>query len=157
MRSTILDIPPPLPEASVPSLSEQLPTLQVKPSGNGHDRPYRFSFYSNSLPATIHARSFSELPAEDQTFEDLFSGIDSSSEHGNTRGVPIPNSGTTTPGLNGKVDSSEYTLRSGFLGSRSRNGNGHDSEFATWWLDVTSPTDEEMKMLSKVRDIFIIL
>ncbi|KAJ3573693.1 hypothetical protein NP233_g2265 [Leucocoprinus birnbaumii] len=41
----------------------------------GHDRPYRFSFYSNSLSATIHARSLSELPADGQSFEDLFSGI----------------------------------------------------------------------------------
>ncbi|KZO98091.1 cora-domain-containing protein [Calocera viscosa TUFC12733] len=40
----------------------------------GHDRPYRFSFYSNALPAVIHARSLSELPAEGQSFEDLFSG-----------------------------------------------------------------------------------
>lgn len=37
-------------------------------------RPYRFSFYSNALPSTIHARSLSELPGEGQSFEDLFSG-----------------------------------------------------------------------------------
>ncbi|GAA6000979.1 hypothetical protein JCM10207_007354 [Rhodosporidiobolus poonsookiae] len=37
-------------------------------------RPYRFSFYSNSLPSTIHARSLAEIPAEGQTFEELFVG-----------------------------------------------------------------------------------
>ncbi|GAA5862177.1 hypothetical protein JCM8547_007764 [Rhodosporidiobolus lusitaniae] len=37
-------------------------------------RPYRFSFYSNALPSTIHARSLAELPAEGQTFEELFVG-----------------------------------------------------------------------------------
>ncbi len=25
-----------------------------------------------------------------------------------------------------------------------------DPDFATWWLDILSPTDDEMKMLSKV-------
>ncbi|EPQ59199.1 cora-domain-containing protein [Gloeophyllum trabeum ATCC 11539] len=72
-------------------------------AGQGHDRPYRFSFYSNALSATIHARSLSELPAEGQTFENLFAGV-------------------------------------------HVEGN-------TWWLDVQNPTDEEMKMLSKVFGI----
>ncbi|KNZ76015.1 Putative metal ion transporter C17A12.14 [Termitomyces sp. J132] len=71
----------------------------------GHDRPYRFSFYSNALAATIHARSLSELPADGQTFEQLFVGV---------------------------------------------HPEGNDR---TWWLDVLSPTDEEMKMLSKVFSI----
>ncbi|KAH8118630.1 cora-domain-containing protein [Phellopilus nigrolimitatus] len=81
----------------------------------GHERPYRFSFYSNALSATIHARSLSELPAEGQTFEDLFSG----------------------------------------LGSRNVSGRllPDDEEPCAWWLDVMSPTDEEMKLLSKVFSI----
>ncbi|TEB03960.1 hypothetical protein FA13DRAFT_1750869, partial [Coprinellus micaceus] len=48
--------------------------LHTATPGQGHDRPYRFSFYSNSLSHTIHARSLSELPAEGQSFEDLFAG-----------------------------------------------------------------------------------
>ncbi|EJU06317.1 hypothetical protein DACRYDRAFT_60993, partial [Dacryopinax primogenitus] len=47
--------------------------------GRGHDRPYRFSFYSNALPAVIHARSLSELPAEGQSFDELFSGLEGES------------------------------------------------------------------------------
>jgi hypothetical protein len=65
----------------------------------GHDRPFRFSFYSNSFAATIHSRSLNELPADGQSFRDLFSGT------------------------------------------------------SAWWLDVTSPTEEEMKMLSEVFSI----
>ncbi|KAK0559779.1 CorA metal ion transporter [Tilletia horrida] len=38
------------------------------------ERPYRFTFYSNTLPSTIHARYLSEIPAPGQTFEELFSG-----------------------------------------------------------------------------------
>ncbi len=30
-----------------------------------------------------------------------------------------------------------------------------DAEGHTWWLDVLSPTDEEMKMLSKVCHLFL--
>lgn len=37
-------------------------------------RPYRFSFYSNALPSTIHARSLAEIPGDGQTFEELFVG-----------------------------------------------------------------------------------
>lgn len=37
-----------------------------------YDKPFRFSFYSNTLSATIHARTLSELPAEGQSFESLF-------------------------------------------------------------------------------------
>ncbi|KIM75035.1 hypothetical protein PILCRDRAFT_79511 [Piloderma croceum F 1598] len=84
----------------------------------GHDRPYRFSFYSNALSATIHARSISELPAEGQSFEDLFNGDHSKNGNGN-----------------------------------SLVGSGGDFEGNTWWLDVQCPTDEEMKMLSKVFSI----
>lgn len=41
---------------------------------NEKARPYRFSFYSNALPSTIHARSLAELPADGQNFEELFVG-----------------------------------------------------------------------------------
>lgn len=35
-------------------------------------------------------------------------------------------------------------------------GDGHagDYEANTWWLDILSPTDEEMKVLSKVLAVF---
>ena len=75
-----------LPGAPPASLSAGLaPPLSVVPSyadlpatvvgAGGHDRPYRFSFYSNALSATIHARSLSELPGDGQSFEDMFSGL----------------------------------------------------------------------------------
>ncbi|TDL29676.1 cora-domain-containing protein [Rickenella mellea] len=85
-----------------------------------HDRPYRFSFYSNALSATIHARSLTELPADGQSFEDLFAGIGGHADR--------EEMGPSKPGVN----------------------DAHDGEPCTWWLDITSPTDEEMKLLSKV-------
>ncbi|RDB19793.1 putative metal ion transporter C17A12.14 [Hypsizygus marmoreus] len=138
---------------------------------SGHDRPYRFSFYSNSLAATIHARSLSELPAEGQSFEQLFVGIHTAegngaagSEFGATggggMGPPPPSFAASRP-QGGDRFSNAFT--NGVNGSGARrppdlkigadaDGNG-DSEDKTWWLDVTSPTDEEMKMLSKVFSI----
>ena len=145
--------------------------------GIGHDRPYRFSFYSNALSATIHARSLCELPAEGQSFEDLFSGPPSPPsavpKQGDATGgppsfaapVPLPPSrpsifipnGHRTPS-NSEGMSSSYN---GIFGRHAEktdpgrpNGSGPstsaDAEANTWWLDIQSPTDEEMKVLSKV-------
>ena len=137
------------------------PPLSVVPSfadlpsatggGVGHDRPYRFSFYSNALSATIHARSLSELPADGQSFEDLFSGVGGQTQSPMERRAgsgPIPQS--TTP--------FSRTPREDAKGAQDGNGGDTykplvptDMGGHTWWLDVLSPTDEEMKMLSKAR------
>ena len=152
----------------------------------GHDRPYRFSFYSNALPVTIHARTLAELPAEGQTFEDLFKGRNTddtrppqtdATEYGSVRagggvGGGGGGSGVGTPA---KEDISQSAIagkmslltRAAGAAINSQNGKGHppsdqlvgtaedDPEAFTWWLDVLSPTDEEMRMLSKVsRDFF---
>ncbi|KAI0774604.1 cora-domain-containing protein [Fomes fomentarius] len=134
--------------------------------GSGHDRPYRFSFYSNALSATIHARSLSELPAEGQTFEDLFLGrphsedatnassarpstlnrgpasiVGSAPKSGSPSPVPIANNGT--PGNAKGMPAMPGDRRPG---ESSTSDN-------TWWLDVLAPTDDEMKLLSKVFSI----
>jgi len=106
----------------------------------GHDRPFRFSFYSNSLTATIHARSLSELPADGQSFRDLFSGIH-----------PPP-----SPDLDKSRSSSSNPrfdpARKHTYKYHEKGVNG-DSDTSAWWLDVTCPTEEEMKMLSEVFSI----
>ncbi|KAJ7249733.1 cora-domain-containing protein [Mycena haematopus] len=114
----------------------------------GHDRPYRFSFYSNALSATIHARSLSELPAKGQSFSDLFAGVPPSREPNAsrdrpTRPGPSPVVGDKTP---------RHSYHKPMGGEYPRHSSG-DSEATTWWLDVQSPTDDEMKMLSKVFSI----
>lgn len=141
--------------------------------GSGHDRPYRFSFYSNALSATIHARSLSELPAEGQSFEDLFTGLNNSGDRPD--GVNVSRPGTSM-GFNGNGNGNGAAARatgmmsphpslhpSGLskmagneLRSRSNTMNGpgmSNADGNTWWLDVQSPTDEEMKLLSKVFNI----
>ncbi|VDB96598.1 unnamed protein product [Peniophora sp. CBMAI 1063] len=162
---------PPGPLNSALSSFENLPaaaalsTPGILPGGNGgHDRPYRFSFYSNALSATIHARSLSELPAEDQSFEDMFSGsVGATRQAANGKGVAsevstAPQSYSASP-----APGSYFPEK---LGSKGGNGLGPagptipnyaringDGEGHTWWLDVLSPTDEEMKLLSQVFGI----
>lgn len=195
------------------------------------DRPYRFSFYSNALPATIHARSLAEIPADGQTFEELFTGRSPSRGPGgedawegstdpagggagsgaNTgaHGTPLQRgaelssdrgggangqwtgkrssaqnssaTGTTATATSGK-DGMTAAQAMANLGAAGRHasgadgaaggpGNHHhharrgkqkssmlmrsdeDAEENTWWLDVLCPTDQEMKVLSKVRSL----
>ncbi|KAJ7853879.1 hypothetical protein B0H13DRAFT_2082008 [Mycena leptocephala] len=89
----------------------------------GHDRPYRFSFYSNALSATIHARSLSELPADGQSFMDLFSGV--------LRHASRVRRGT------GQRDRGPHRLRGTICTAHPRH-SASDSESSTWWLDVQS-------------------
>ena len=135
--STHLSMPG-IPEGVVPPSSDSIPAL-----AGGHDRPYRFSFYSNALSQTIHSRSLSELPAEGQSFEELFIGFQSNSQ-----------SSSASPETNGdgssKSGPTDFTIRSGLEGKAKKENGDPDPETATWWLDVVSPTDEEMKMLSQV-------
>ncbi|KAF8165651.1 hypothetical protein B0H34DRAFT_648103 [Crassisporium funariophilum] len=144
----------------------------------GHDRPYRFSFYSNALSATIHARSLSELPAEGQTFEQLFSGVQPSqvprqappgmeSRPPSAMAFSPPYQETMKPtGNNASSETSSSYFppssanpnRRSLIPEKPQNGlnlphTPSPSDPTTWWLDVQSPTDEEMKMLSKVFSI----
>jgi magnesium transporter len=157
-----------IPGAPPASLAAGLaPPLSVVPSfadlssaevnGVGHDRPYRFSFYSNALGATIHARSLSELPADGQTFEDMFSGLTGPIASPEPERQPGPTPGTgstlTTPFVRTPRDDSK--ISQGGNGSEVYKSNiSPGPEGHTWWLDVLSPTDEEMKMLSKVRRVY---
>ncbi len=163
------------PEPSVPALA-----------ASNRERPYRFSFYSNALPATIHARNLCELPSENQSFSDLFAGkggIGTDGDELNNGGLPqrrksmhAPDSdagsiapprtsGTNTPTHNG--DGIQGNPKQSLLAKAAvANANGQpggggdddtpaksaspDPEASTWWLDVLSPTDDEMRMFSRV-------
>ncbi|MBW0480220.1 hypothetical protein O181_019935 [Austropuccinia psidii MF-1] len=146
-----------------------------------NERPYRFSFYSNALPSTIHARSLAEILSEGQTFEDLFTGRTnynkkSMAEHASTtltskgpKQLGKMNQSVSLIGRNNSHESetssnppiSEVGLNSKM--AESANGNkprtgvlmrtDEDAEANTWWLDVLCPTDQEMKLLSKVFGI----
>lgn len=116
------------------------------------ERPYRFSFYSNALPSTIHARSLAELPAEGQTFEELFTGRkpdweEAISDAGITHGGQTPTATSTTGHMNG----TSTPQKSAGMNKMGNMRSDEDAEDNTWWLDVLCPTDAEMKTFSKVR------
>ena len=130
-------------------------------------RPYRFSFYSNALPSTIHARSLAEIPAEGQTFEELFVGRQESPAPDewegkrSSSGHATPNNGQGENGQPTSVNSYKTVGALGGMMSRAPNYDQkprnnlirsvEDAEANTWWLDVLCPTDAEMKVLGKVR------
>lgn len=142
---------PPLSE--VPSFAD---VSSATVNAAGHDRPYRFSFYSNGLGATIHARSLCELPADGQSFEDMFAGVggpDKSPEPDRRpMRTPRTNSQLTTQSVRTSRDDAKIP-QGGDGSDIYKSLVPRDSEGHTWWLDVLSPTDEEMKMLSKVRRV----
>lgn len=134
------------------------------PATKGHDRPYRFSFYSNALPVTIHARNISELPAEGQSFEDLFKGRNNSLGPGARDSGEFAYSGRNTPNDPSQLSlSNPRALANQALQNAAAKSTPpgippgvtaeEDPEAYTWWLDVLSPTDEEMRMLSKTFGI----
>jgi magnesium transporter len=153
-------------------------TSGLPPTGilnTGHDRPLRFSFYSNALSTTLNARSLSELPPAGQTFEELFSGIHPPSDdidllndrrhnfafssNPASRASPAPGvyGGFQRPPDPSPAASSNLRRSIGLdakIGEPALTDNDTDSN--TWWLDVQNPTDEEMKMLSKARFQFLL-
>ncbi|KAI0340757.1 cora-domain-containing protein [Trametopsis cervina] len=146
-----------------PSSSNGAPGLpRQNTTSSGHDRPYRFSFYSNALSATIHAKSLSELPADGQTFEQLFHGISQSKNRSDAFNPSRPN---TSMGMNQRMNAassipipgqsglSKMAERRFTPGGANQKVPGASADTDTWWLDIQSPTDEEMKVLSKVFSI----
>lgn len=175
-----LKAPRPGVRPAAPPPPEPAPTFAPYSDTPGHDRPYRFSFYSNALPVTIHARSLAELPAEGQTFEDLFKGRNNPGEEhtahveatvGSARtsgdfSSPRAGSGRNTPKEPGLLSLSAPRPQSMAQAAMAKAaimpgaaptpppGNADDDpEAYTWWLDVLSPTDDEMRMLSRVFGI----
>ncbi|KAK4058919.1 CorA metal ion transporter [Microbotryomycetes sp. JL221] len=181
--TTILDTKTPLLDKNLPNGVGSGGYGAATGGQSGGARPYRFSFYSNALPSTIHARSLAEIPGEGQTFEELFSGrkpnpLEDDPTYGNGnvqdhRGPMSPPSGHGT-GVNTPSANGTHLHGASLTSSRAQTGAGLsqaeararaerartslirsdvDAEANTWWLDVMCPTDSEMKVLSKVFGI----
>ena len=171
-----LPITPMFEDGEPTHLQQQRPhitlSMGIGPDDVHQDKPFRFSFYSNALPSTIHARSLAELPAEGQTFEELFRGK-RELQHAAKSHVPLGPFGSvataTTTAVNLNMGSGSATPAARSIhrfggdysigsapppGPPSKAPAMYDDDDAnTWWLDVLSPTDEEMRVLSKVFGI----
>jgi len=112
--------------------------------------PYRFTYFNDELPATIHAHTISELLQPGQSFADLFRPeprvIDDSSDGEVCASLErsMRTGSTATGGDDSRTDCGppEPSQSLPRLGPRP-----------TFWLDVFSPTDAEMKVISKAFGI----
>ena len=140
------------------------------------DAPYRFTYFNEEFPSTIHSQTISELLQPGQTFQELFipdppelSEDDYSSEEdllshqGNTNDQQMsPSSQSRTGTRHSSIiggmqyQSAEHSgnatpAPSNELGPKERPKRYGDRP--TWWLDVISPTDTEMRVISKTFSI----
>ena len=143
------------------------------------DAPYRFTYFNEELPDTIHSLTISELLQPDQTFRELFIPdppelSDSSSDEeeiASHRGNSNERSGRQ--GLSPINQSQAGTRQSSIMGEKDLQPQDHSGAATpqqananqikekekrygtrpTFWLDVLSPTDTEMRVLSKTFGI----
>lgn len=143
------------------------------------DAPYRFTYFNEELPSTIHSQTISELLQPGQSFQDLFVpdppelSSDESSADEETASRRAPSSrqtispsnpsraGTRHASVNGDQRESgvHNTDRSGDTTPQQPGGteaNEKSKRYGarpTFWLDVLSPTDTEMRVISKTFGI----
>lgn len=143
------------------------------------DAPYRFTYFNEELPSTIHSLTISELLQPGQDFRELFIPdppelSDSSSDdeditihQGNA--AERPERQGLTP-INQSRSETRHSSIMGEVDSQSRDFSGDAipqqtspaqpkekvkryGQRPTFWLDVLSPTDTEMRVLSKTFGI----
>ncbi|KAK0644856.1 Magnesium transporter ALR2 [Lasiodiplodia hormozganensis] len=140
------------------------------------DAPFRFTYFNEEFQSTLHSHTLSELLQEGQTFRDLFIpeppilSDDSDDEddvpsHANGFGSRLG----TSPNP-GSLDMSRQTSRISNPRNNSSGettGEGTPTQFGTpkkvkekrygarpvFWLDVLSPTEAEMKVLTRAFGI----
>lgn len=113
------------------------------------DEPYRFTYFNDEIPATIHSHTISELLQPGQTFKDLFRPeprvLDDSSDEEDD---DMPSEAETNDGNGGHNESS--TMRSPHNSTPAPPRVGPRP---TFWLDVMNPTDAEMKVFIRAFGI----
>ena len=136
------------------------------------DAPFRFTYFNETFDNTIHSQTISELLQPGQTFRNLFipdpvelddSSDDDSDMEEPTRSNTNGNSRTTTrspsnANTNDKTSSGEQTRTSTPRPQAQPLQDKEEKEKRfgprpAWWLDVMSPTETEMKVISKAFGI----
>lgn len=158
---------------------------RLRPQKNGwhraeEDAPYRFTYFNEEFPSTIHSHTISELLQPGQSFRDLFipdlpelsdesSDEDDSMSHQgyhNERHELSPHdqsrAGTRQSSILGEVRAmspkQQTPERSGQATPVQSNDQQKEKSKRygsrpTFWLDVLSPTDTEMRVISKTFGI----
>ena len=141
------------------------------------DAPYRFTYFNEDFPSTIHSQTISELLQPGQDFAELFNPeppVLSDDEYSSEEDDVRSRHSTMNNRQQSPVGSSRAATRhSSLIGelkpfSPARSGAATPTppggpepkeapkrygERPTFWLDVLSPTDAEMKVISKTFGI----
>jgi magnesium transporter len=137
------------------------------------DAPYRFTYFNEELPSTIHSQTISELVQPGQTFRHLFIPdppeleSDSSDDEDeecdwNCRANSTSTYTTTINNTNNgrhfsrHSDSTAPGRGSGEVNFDLPNRKPKEKRYGprpTFWLDVLCPTDTEMRVLAKAFGI----
>lgn len=135
------------------------------------DAPYRYTYFNENFDGTIHSRTISELCQFGASFRDLFipeapvlsdesdleDDLDDSSER--PANVSMPESGRQSRLDTIQGDSKTRTNSESLTPAQSQSQTPkltegkHFGPRPTFWLDVLSPTETEMKVLSKAFGI----
>ena len=154
---------------------------RLRPQKNGwhraeEDAPYRFTYFNEEFPSTIHSQTISELLQPGQDFKELFipnppelsdessDEEDTMSRHGtsNRRDELSPNIqsrlGTGQPSITGEIRHQSPEQSGDATPSQSNAPLQGDKpkrygERPTFWLDVLSPTETEMRVIAKTFGI----
>lgn len=152
---------------------------RLRPQKNGwhrteEDAPYRFTYFNEEFQSTIHSQTISELVQPGQSFRDLFIPdppelTDESSDEEddlishqdtvNDRQTLSPNgrsrAGTRQSSIIGdrKSGPSDRSGDATPQGQPSKEKQKRYGARPTFWLDVLSPTDTEMRVISKTFGI----
>lgn len=154
---------------------------RLRPQKNGwhraeEDAPYRFTYFNEEFPSTIHSQTISELLQPGQDFKELFipDPPELSDESSDDEDV-MSHQGTANgrDELSPNTQSRLGTRHSSIIGesksqSAEHSGNATPSqsnapvrgekpkrygERPTFWLDVLSPTETEMRVIAKTFGI----
>lgn len=143
------------------------------------DAPYRFTYFNEEIPSTIHSQTISELLQPGQTFKDLFipdppelSDVSSDDEDSMTQQGHLNERHETSSRNESRAETQHSAIlaektMSPKIQSPPRSGSweatppsGRQKEKLkrygsrpTFWLDVLSPTDSEMRVISKTFGI----
>ncbi|MCJ1468831.1 CorA metal ion transporter [Pseudocyphellaria aurata] len=158
---------------------------RLRPQKNGwhraeEDAPYRFTYFNEEFPSTIHSHTISELLQPGQSFKDLFIpnppelSDESSDEddlmshqgYHNERQELSPHdqsrAGTRQSSILGEMKTmspkQQTPERSGQAtpvpsNDQQKEKSKRYGSRPTFWLDVLSPTDTEMRVISKTFGI----
>lgn len=142
------------------------------------DAPYRFTYFNEEIPSTIHSQTISELLQPDQSFRALFIPDPPELSDQSSGEEEMTSPGDNQPGRNALSPNNQSrtaTRHSSILGEattmspkpQSTDTSGELTPSGvqpkeklkkvgtrpTFWLDVLSPTDTEMRVISKTFGI----